>query len=302
MTRRTGRSTEARVLGLTAGGGSDGDVVRGGDISTTAEVSAATMPATLPTANPANFTPNVENGEVDSIWQIGSPVIIGGTFTTVANATQNKGAVYTRNRLAAFNATTGVVDTAFAPNVNGGVNAVIPFNDPASMYIVGTFTSVGTTARQRIARVSTATGQVITTFNAGTVNGQIRDIRLVGSTLYIAGDFYDRGHFVTIAAGGVERRHRCRPRLAQSPVRRDAERRHHQCLQDRCDAGRRTALGDRQLRGGGWFDRRQIAMIDLTTPRHRAGWHTNFYTSTCAWAFDAYVRDLDISADGSFPS
>ena len=37
-------------------------------------------------------------------------------------------------------------------------------------------------------------------------------------------------------------------------------------------------------------------MIDLTTnPATSAGWHTNFYTSTCATAFDTYIRDLDIS-------
>ena len=54
--------------------------------------------ATLPTANPANFTPNVLNGEVDSIWQIGNRVIIGGTFTRWPTPHRTAGTVYNRNR------------------------------------------------------------------------------------------------------------------------------------------------------------------------------------------------------------
>ena len=48
--------------------------------------SAAADAARLPTANPANYSPNVLDGKVDSIWQVGNRVIIGGTFTQVANA------------------------------------------------------------------------------------------------------------------------------------------------------------------------------------------------------------------------
>ncbi len=301
MTRRTGRSTRhGRGVSLLVAAATVMAYVAVTS-APAAEVSAASIPATLPTANPANFTPNVENGEVDSIWQIGSRVIIGGTFTTVANATQNGGAVYTRNRLAAFNATTGVVDTAFAPSVNGNVNAVIPSNDPASMYIVGTFTSVGPTARQRIARVSTATGQVITTFNAGTVNGQIRDIRLVGSTLYIAGDFStvgssSRSRLAALNAdtgavlGSLN--------LPFAGVHNGGSTNVFK-IDVTPDGGRLLAIGNFATVAG--VNRRQIAMIDLTTnPATLAGWHTNFYTSTCASAFNTYIRDLDISEDGTF--
>ena len=50
------------------------------------------------------------NGAVDSIWQVGDKVFIGGTFTQIANADSNGGAVYARSYLAAFDATTGLVD------------------------------------------------------------------------------------------------------------------------------------------------------------------------------------------------
>src|SRR5215218_3684419 len=94
-------------------------------------VSAEGETAQLPSANPANFTPNVLNGEVDSIWQVGNSVIIGGTFTQVADSQQNGGQVYNRTYLAAFNATTGVIEPNFAPVLNSYVTSVIPSADPA---------------------------------------------------------------------------------------------------------------------------------------------------------------------------
>ena len=102
-------------------------------------VSAVGETAKLPTANPANFTPNVLDGEVDSIWQVGNTVIIGGTFTQVANATINGGTVYNRSRLASFNATTGAINTGFAPVFDDDVTTVIPAADGTSIYIGGDF-------------------------------------------------------------------------------------------------------------------------------------------------------------------
>src|SRR5215218_531978 len=117
-------------------------------------VSAAGPTAQLPTANPANFTPNVLNGEVQSIWQVGNTVIIGGDFTQIANATQNGGQSYNRSGLASFNATTGVVDAAFAPNIGGGaVMAVTAAPGGTAVYIAGFFSTVNGTNRTKVARV-----------------------------------------------------------------------------------------------------------------------------------------------------
>ncbi|MCU1359970.1 MAG: domain containing protein, partial [Ilumatobacteraceae bacterium] len=131
-------------------------------------VSAAPI-AQLPTADPANFTPNVLDGEVDSIWQVGTRLIAGGTFTRVANATSNGGATYNRSRLVAMNATTGVVDTAFAPVFNGNITTVIPASDGTSVYVAGTFTTVNGVNRSRVARVNLTNGALVATFNAGTI-------------------------------------------------------------------------------------------------------------------------------------
>jgi PKD repeat protein len=264
-------------------------------------VSAAGPLGQLPSADPANFTPNVDNGEVDSIWQVGSRVIIGGTFTQVSNSTSNGGATYARNRLASFNATTGVVDAGFAPVVNGNVTTVLPAADGTSVYIAGNFTSVNGVSRSRVARINLSNGALVTSFNAGTISGNVRDMRLVGGQLYIGGVF--------TSVGG-----QARQRLASiNPDTGAVTTKVNIAFAGTQNGGttqvfkmEATPAGDRLMVIGnfaqvGGQDRRQIALIDLsTTPATVSGWQTNFYTSTCASAFDAYIRDLDISDDGSF--
>ncbi len=145
--------------------------------------------ATLPTDNPANWTPNVLNGQVQAIWQVGNRVYIGGTFTQVADTANNGGTVYNRSGLAAFDATTGLVDAAFAPVLSSSVEVITGAADGNSIYIGGDFNTVNGVNRRKVARLNAATGALITSFNASGVNGIVRDFRLVGNTLYIAGLF-----------------------------------------------------------------------------------------------------------------
>ena len=212
---RRGPRRRGLVAALTVVVGSTSSVLAPG-----LPAAASQVPAALPSANPANFTPNVENGEVDTIWQVGSRVIIGGTFTSISNATQNGGAPFTRNRIAAFNATTGVVDAAFNPNASGNVNVVIPSADPNSVYVAGSFTTIGGVTRSRVARINVADGSVVAGFNAGTINAQVRDLRLVNGLLYIAGDFS------TVAGQGTRHFERCEhlPAVAARPVDEQVDR------------------------------------------------------------------------------
>jgi PKD repeat protein len=272
-----------------------------GILAMSAPIVGAANIAQLPTPDPANYTPNVTSGEVDSIWQVGQKMIIGGTFTTVANATSNGGASYNRSRLAAFNATTGVVDTGFAPVFNGPVTTVVPASDGTTVYVGGNFSTVNGVTRNRVARINVSDGSLVPTFNAGTVSGNVRDMRLVGTQLYIGGVF--------TAVGG-----QARQRLASiDPGTGAVTTKMNLTFAGTQNGGttnvfkmETTPAGDRLMVIGnfaqvGGQDRRQIAMIDLsTTPATVSPWATTFYTSTCAGAFDAYIRDLDISEDGSF--
>src|SRR4051812_3828540 len=50
-------------------------------------------------ADPANFTPNVNQGKVESMVQIGNRIIAVGKFTSVTAAASAGGATYTRNSI-----------------------------------------------------------------------------------------------------------------------------------------------------------------------------------------------------------
>ena len=45
----------------------------------------------------------------------------------------------------------------------------------------------------------------------------------------------------------------------------------------------------------------QVAMLDLTgSAAQLANWQTAFYQGTCSSSFNSYLRDVDISPDGSY--
>src|SRR5687767_15476763 len=73
-------------------------------------------------ADPVNFTPHVPTGRVNAIVQIGNRVFVGGEFTAVRQTVN--GANIVRNNIFAFDATTGAIDTGFAPNLSGPVWAL----------------------------------------------------------------------------------------------------------------------------------------------------------------------------------
>ena len=70
-------------------------------------------------ANPGDRTPHVMNGSVDAITQVGNKIIAAGTFTSVSPAGTfgNTSDDVVRNRIFAFDATTGAIDPAFNPNL-----------------------------------------------------------------------------------------------------------------------------------------------------------------------------------------
>ena len=216
--------------------------------------------------NPADSTPNVLDGQVEAIAQVGNTIIIGGTFTQVADATVNGGSVHARTNIAAFDATTGLVDTGFNPILDGSVSAILSTGDGTSAYVVGVFNQVNGANTRKITRLDITTGQKVAGFNVGGVNGQIKDVRLIGSTLYVA------GIFTTI--GGQARSRMASLDAATGAVTSGL---------DLAFAGTQnggvtnvykmeaTPEGDRMLVIGNFatvdgLDRRQVVMLDLTGP------------------------------------
>ena len=106
------------------------------------------------------------NGTVMGITQVGSKIVAAGTFTSVSpSATfSNKADDLTRNRIFAFDATTGVIDPSFNPNLGGAANSDrhrrhLPLRR-RRLRLVG-----GNTAIKRLVKLD-ASGQVVSTFKS----------------------------------------------------------------------------------------------------------------------------------------
>jgi PKD repeat protein len=248
---------------------------------------------------PAAFTPNVLNGQVNVVVQVGGTMIIGGVFSQVQAAGSTT--TLTRNNILAFNATTGALSSTFVPSFDGEVTSLLVAPDGQSVYAGGFFNTVNGQASKSLARLSVATGQLVAGFTPPSMDGRVKDLRLTGGRLWVAGTFATvsgvaRPGLVTVnPATGVRDGYFALPIAGQQNggvtqvLKMDVT----------PDGSRLVGIGNFTTVGG--LPKQQIFLLDLTGPAAAlADWQTTFYTSTCAPAFNSYMRDVDISPDGSY--
>ncbi|MDQ6527193.1 hypothetical protein RB608_26500 [Nocardioides sp. LHD-245] len=248
--------------------------------------------------DPAPGTPHVLDGEVLSLAQVGGTIVLGGTFTRARDDGSTSEVV--RRGLLAFDAATGRIDPAFHPDPDGVVDVVVA-GRAGTVYVGGEFSSVAGQPRPRIAQVALADGSVVAGFDAGRVDGPVRDLRLQRSRLWVAGSFSRIGgqrlralavlaartgaaHGVDVKVAGRARRGLGRTTVAKI---------------DLSPNGRRlVAIGNfRSVQGE---PRHQLAVLDLS--RHRAAlarFRTRFYAADCDAMYYSYVRDVDFAPDGA---
>jgi hypothetical protein len=131
------------------------------------------------------------NGRIWSIVAAGDRVYLGGAFTRI---TDTDGKTYARNNLAAFDATTGRLLQNWDPDATNSsgtskVRAMALSADGSRLFVGGTFSRVGGTARGRLAAVDPATGAVLGGWNPGNVEGSVWALAASATRLYIGGDF-----------------------------------------------------------------------------------------------------------------
>jgi hypothetical protein len=262
-----------------------------------ASVSVNARQPVIVSPNPVDWTPNVLDGRVRAIAQVGSRMILGGTFTQVQNAGQ--ATILTRTFILAFNASTGAVDTAFTPVLDGDVEALAPAADGRSVYVGGAFTTVNGAPARGFAELDTTTGQLVPGFKAS-ADGRVYDIVLNGSRLFIAGGFsyvdgLPRANLAAVnpTTGALD------PNVVipfTTPRKGTA---FIQKLDVSPDGSKLVALGNFTIVAG--LDRYQIAMINLsTTPASVADWETDRYKPACSTSFVTYMRNVDFSPDGTY--
>jgi hypothetical protein len=259
-------------------------------------------------ADPAGFTPHVMNGRVNVLLVMGSRVIVGGTFTQVRASTGSTNIA--RSYIFAFNATTGVIDTGFHPTLTGAVEALAPGPDGQSVYVGGSFGAVnGSTTYRRLARLTLSNGQVATAFRPNP-NQFVFDLLVRGNRLYAGGQFTSIGGAARSGLALLDQTSGVADPALNIPFT-DPQ------LDGKLvvwrfdvtpDGSKMIAAGDFTNVGG--LPRTQIAMLNVgTSPATVASWQTDFFTlmnpsdptrSWCASIFPHYIRDLDISPDGSY--
>lgn len=257
-------------------------------------------PGVLVSEQPAAGTPHVLDGEVRSVVRIGRTIVLGGTFTRARNAGDS--AVLHRRGLLAFDASTGRIVRGFHPGADSAVNVVRP-GPPGTVYVGGSFDTVGGVRRGRVALVSVPGGRVLRRFSAGHVDGDVTDLRLHQGRLWVAGSFTRVGGIrqaalATLRPGNGSAASYMRVRI--SGTHRSGLGRTMVTKLDIAPGGRRlVAIGN--FRSVAGARRQQVFQLDLGPRRAaRASFSTSFYVGSCKRAFYTYVRDVDYSPDGSY--
>ena len=108
-------------------------------------------------ADPANWTPHVLDGKVDAIVVVGNKMVAGGLFTKVATA-DDPATPIARSNIFAFDATSGVIDMAFAPVMDGEVESLAVAPDGLHVFAGGRFAKINGVAQKSLAKLRLSDG------------------------------------------------------------------------------------------------------------------------------------------------
>jgi WD40 repeat protein len=245
--------------------------------------------------DPVDFTPHVLDGTVWALAVIGDTVVVGGVFSKVTDSSRRH--TYARRNLFAYDIDNGVV-RPFAPAVDGPVYALTAGGDD-TVYAGGAFSTVNNARQRGLARLNLA-GERLSSFRASIDRGAVQTLARRGQQVYAGGTF--------AAVGGVRRAGLARLNAASGAVdttfdaqlaAKNPPRTHVENL-DISPDGRLLVVIGRLIRAGS-AQRNQIAMFDLSRPAAPVtGWYTDAFQQPCANGYDAYLRQVKFSPDGSY--
>ncbi|MDX6258734.1 MAG: hypothetical protein QOH84_422 [Kribbellaceae bacterium] len=129
------------------------------------------------------------NASVQGLAVANGKAYVGGRFTTVRPPGAAAGTSETaRTYLAAFNQSTGALDTGFNHTLNGMVWAIAATADGSRIFVGGDFTTVDGQTRNRVAAFDTATGALVSNWKPS-VSYRVKALAVSGSTVYLGGSF-----------------------------------------------------------------------------------------------------------------
>jgi outer membrane protein assembly factor BamB len=130
---------------------------------------------------------DAKNRRVDDVLPVGGRLYLGGRFTSLLPP--GGGTAVARGRLGACSLSTGAI-LSWNPGANGPVYALA--GNSTTIFVGGSFTSVGGVSRGALAAVRADTGAV-TSWKVSVSGGAVRAMALSGNTLYVGGAFKSVG-------------------------------------------------------------------------------------------------------------
>jgi hypothetical protein len=249
------------------------------------------------------------NGSVNAITQVGNTIIAAGTFTSVspAGTFANTADDVVRNRIFAFDATTGAIVSGFDPNLGGAANSLD--TDGTSVYVAGSFGSVGgNTAIKRVVKL-TAAGAVDSRFKA-IPSSAVNEVVVRPGRVYVGGSFTSikRGTVITqrgaLAAlnptdGSVLADVNTAFTGVYDPAVGGATTIKRFDVSE--DGTKLAAVGNFSTVDG--QTRNQVAVLDVAGTAAVSPWATNRFDAdhnNCAGVFDTFTRDIDFARNGNY--
>jgi hypothetical protein len=255
--------------------------------------------ASLVSADPADNTPQVLDGQVRTMAVVGNDVVVGGTFTQIRN--QGSTTILDQPYLFAFDRATGQIDTNFLPVVDKRVEALAAAPDGHSVFVGGYFGTVNGTPRSYLTKLDVATGIEDPVFRS-TTTLWVRDLVVRGNTLFVAGAFCKIRGIPRCGLAAVDATTgKVNPNLDLPFLDPRIGTRQVIHIDVTPDASKLVAIGNFTHVAG--LDRTEVAVLnlgDLSVPATVADWETDRWKAACSTKYDSYITDVDISPDGTY--
>ncbi|KRC52152.1 hypothetical protein ASE16_03645 [Leifsonia sp. Root227] len=188
------RTSTYRGVGVAASIATAIGLVFGG-LAIAGPASADTMPpnpanpATPPTVSAQALPTTQIDGVAWAQVVVGNTVYVAGKFTTARPAGAPAGSNTTpRSNLLAYNVATGALISTFNVPLNAQALAIAATPDGSRVYVGGDFTTAGGGNYYRIVAISTATGQIVSSFRP-IMESQVRALAATNTAVYAGGTF-----------------------------------------------------------------------------------------------------------------
>ena len=254
---------------------------------------ASTGPvSTTPASGTPELAPTGTTEQIRQIVQCGSTMYAVGKFTSISQGT---GSPISRNNVFSFSANAPYTINSWNPDVNGKVNTIALTSDCSSAFIGGQFTQVGGTSAKNLAKISTSTGAVDTSFGHN-AQAQVETMLLTGGHLLTGGYFTSingtaRSYYASLDPStgkddGYLALNITGPGTASNPTRI-----YNQQLSP---AGTSPAqvLVEGEVTSVAGQSRQQIFMIDLGSGSATLdSWHPSIFNDSCSVKEPFYLQD-----------